>query len=1322
MRTRQERLRDTLGRLRPHEGFESIGAAEAFESLVEDPAGEDPATVESAVGRLRIGDDLSPVELGALEAIVHKRDRPAVDVVNDDYHAPPAPWTALAKPETRKRIKAVLPSVCRVEVPGTALGYNGTAFVVAPTLLLTNRHVARAFSEGVGRRIRLVGPVSVDFTREIVPRPEILVDVVAVEVVHPYWDCAVLRVEGLPEKQRPLPLSADDPLAAGDPDVVVIGYPAQDPRSEDLDLQDRIFRSVYGVKRLQPGKLMGFAVHRPKDFPEVEALTHDASTLGGNSGSAVVRVSTGEVVALHFGGRYLEHNFSVPIAELARDPHVGPLLGLRGDGAAPPWRSSWDDVDEAPARRAPASAATVRAPAALGADGSVTLTVPLVVTVSLGAPAAPLVTAVPAASDEAPPANLVVAPDPDYTNRRGYDADFLGVPVPLPAPGRWADDLAPDVAGGLLPYHHFTVCMCASRRLALYTACNVDGSARVAMRREWFKADRWFLDPRLPPDAQIGGDLYAANPLDRGHLVRRLDPVWGASFAAGKAANDDTFHFTNCAPQHEGFNREATRWAGIEDYVLDNAVAHELKVTVLTGPVLAEDDPDYRDRVQLPRAFWKIVVMRLAETGELSATAYLLTQDDLLGGLEETFVYGAWGTWQVSVREVERRTGLSFGDLRDADPLEEAEESPGSMLRAIVDFAKVRFSSSQGLSTTLVPTLPQDDRVPGRERRLAEARERWKTKSKALGSLPAVDGVPVAELPSGSWLAKLAPVLARVVANRAAVAAAWRASDDGVGLESTVDAHETAVSAELAEVRRQNDAFVAGAAALDGDEEGIVGDVLGEARRRIEDIFAGTPLPGLLGLRPKGRPRGVEDYDRLFREIELPPIAGTWRTDETFAWLRVAGPNAGLLRRTDLDDRVPLDPDAFRGAMSDPSDSPEAAAAEERLFVCDWREELGAILVPGETDGVAKFLSRPIGLFAVPRAGGALRPVAIACDEGGPVSTPRDGRRWALAKQVAQVADANHHELVSHLARTHLYTELVALATRQQLCERHPLHVLLVPHLEGTVFINELARRSLIGKDGAIDHVFAGTIGSSQKLAAEGVKTATWSTCVLPKRLDAARTGRIADHPYRDDARRLWAAIEAWVRSYVLLYYRDEAALEADTELTAWAAQLGGALSKGGLPGFPKIEDRAALVEVLTHLIFVPSCQHAAVNFPQKTDMAYAPAISGAGWRAAPGAGDVTPQDRLDFMPPLDLALEQLGLLELLGGVHHAILGTYARNTFPYRPVFEDPRVANGLLPAFRAALREVEDGIVAVNADRAKRLRPYVHLLPSRIPASINI
>lgn len=262
--------------------------------------------------------------------------------------------------------------------------------------------------------------------------------------------------------------------------------------------------------------------------------------------------------------------------------------------------------------------------------------------------------------------------DPDYASREGYDATFLGEDVPLPV---LTDELAAQAAVNteatqepryLLPYHHFTVVLNKARRLAFYTAVNIDG----ALSRDTKRArDHWYFDPRIAADEQTGKDVYDENDLDLGHLVRRLDPAWGDTDGIAKLANDDTFHFTNCSPQHKDFNRNKTRWAGMEDYILNNADNLKFKVNVFTGPVFAVDDDAYRG-VQLPRQFWKVVTM-VKSDGRLSATAYLLSQSDLITGLRtrEPFSYGAYRTYQVPVRRIEELTGLSFGSLVDADPL-----------------------------------------------------------------------------------------------------------------------------------------------------------------------------------------------------------------------------------------------------------------------------------------------------------------------------------------------------------------------------------------------------------------------------------------------------------------------------------------------------------------------------------------------------------------------------------------------------------------------------------------------------------------------------
>src|SRR5918999_2880709 len=274
-------------------------------------------------------------------------------------------------------------------------------------------------------------------------------------------------------------------------------------------------------------------------------------------------------------------------------------------------------VAAAPAAAVPAVSPASAVPVAPGAaatlvgtrDGRVTLSVPLEITVNVGSlqPAEP----------------EAISIDPDYTSRGGYDPDFLAQPLPAPVP---AAELA-EVASAELRYHHFSVVMHRRRRLALLTACNIDGKLAQRPRRE---SDRWIFDPGLPAEEQTGEEVYRKNDLDRGHLVRRLDPAWGTSAVQAKAANDDTFHFTNSTPQHHAFNAGDTLWAGLEDYVLDNADNEDLAISVFTGPALAEDDDSYRG-VRLPRQFWKIVAM-VKVSGELSVTGYLLSQATLIDG------------------------------------------------------------------------------------------------------------------------------------------------------------------------------------------------------------------------------------------------------------------------------------------------------------------------------------------------------------------------------------------------------------------------------------------------------------------------------------------------------------------------------------------------------------------------------------------------------------------------------------------------------------------------------------------------------------------
>ena len=348
------------------------------------------AKAQSGLDKLSSGreDQVTPDELFQLEAIVLPDQRPVVFVRDGSYDNLSGIWTSLNAPEVRARLTPLLPSIGRVELPNDPrIPYGGTGFVVGDNLLMTNRHVAKLFTDGLGAAPRLVyrtGDAAINFHREVdspVDDQTSYLRVVKVEMIHPFWDMALLRVETTGTALAPLQLSTTAPEDLFDHDVVAVGYPARDERN-DLALQDRIFERTYNVKRLHPGKLA--RREQVQSFEnQVNAVTHDSSTLGGNSGSAVIDVASGQVVALHFAGAYLKANYAVPSYELARDARVVDVgLNFQGSvSATSDWSAAWARVSGTEGLSSSVAAqSTVLSPA------TVTFTVPLTITVSLGQP------------------------------------------------------------------------------------------------------------------------------------------------------------------------------------------------------------------------------------------------------------------------------------------------------------------------------------------------------------------------------------------------------------------------------------------------------------------------------------------------------------------------------------------------------------------------------------------------------------------------------------------------------------------------------------------------------------------------------------------------------------------------------------------------------------------------------------------------------------------------------------------------------------------------------------------------------------------------
>lgn len=246
-------------------------------------------------------------------------------------------------------------------------------------------------------------------------------------------------------------------------------------------------------------------------------------------------------------------------------------------------------------------------------------------------------------------------------SRTGFSREFLTVPIDVPT---LAASNAPHAllldGSAEIPYTHFSLTMNASRKLAFWVAWNIDGGTRRRVSR---KGHRFALDPRLPASCQTGEDLYASNRLDRGHIARRVDILWGDP-AEARRANADSFYFTNIAPQMDDFNQSgrAGLWGRLENAVFADVAVDGLKVSVFGGPVFRDDDRRFRG-TGIPREFWK--VLAFVEDGVLKAKAFLLTQR--LDGLRALSL-DQFRVYQVGLPDIEERCGLVFADnLRTAD-------------------------------------------------------------------------------------------------------------------------------------------------------------------------------------------------------------------------------------------------------------------------------------------------------------------------------------------------------------------------------------------------------------------------------------------------------------------------------------------------------------------------------------------------------------------------------------------------------------------------------------------------------------------------------
>jgi endonuclease G len=617
-----------------------------------------------------------------------------------------------------------------------------TGFLIAPNIMITNHHV---FSDAETVRDSLLQMnYERDATGQELTPVEFRFDLSVSPIIHKPLDFAIAAVQPMSVDGQPLlqfswlPLSPEPGKAFVGEYLTIIQHPGGE-------------RKQICVRE---NKLLKYSEHEPW-------VWYQTDTVGGSSGSPVFN-NTWDVVALHHQaipklddkGRVLAKNGRPWVTAMGPDAihwlanegirisrilaylkqrHAGSSLAKAVlNTSSMPASQSTIAISPHETRSSNSNGVTVTH----HPDGRSTILLPLQFDVRLNshlltgytAPNHRATSSASVATDtSAVPhsANTPQAHDSslesisidtsNYAERNGYQPNFLGASVRVPLPRvtgtKFGRPMKLKDGTTELRYWNYSVVMNQDRKLAFFSAANI----RPAERRGTRNTGGFINDKRVTEvdrGGQLGEGFYgrqstfesdhrAFNPFDRGHLTRREDLQWGTTEAEAKRSGDDSFHFTNCAPQHYAFNQVNEingLWNRLETMAVRD-LTQSPNLCIINGPVFnaplsaIEDDqikglrlngprkPDpVFGGVAIPRMYYKLIAW--SEDKKLRCRAFVVTQELLLANDERIREHEEArltpeeiALYEISVPALEKLTGLKFGLPKSATPALKQTES-----------------------------------------------------------------------------------------------------------------------------------------------------------------------------------------------------------------------------------------------------------------------------------------------------------------------------------------------------------------------------------------------------------------------------------------------------------------------------------------------------------------------------------------------------------------------------------------------------------------------------------------------------------------------
>ncbi|XP_078284305.1 polyunsaturated fatty acid 5-lipoxygenase-like [Rhinoraja longicauda] len=478
------------------------------------------------------------------------------------------------------------------------------------------------------------------------------------------------------------------------------------------------------------------------------------------------------------------------------------------------------------------------------------------------------------------------------------------------------------------------------------------------------------------------------------------------------------------------------------------------------------------------------------------------------------------------------------------------------------------------------------------------------------------------------------------------------------------------------------------------------------------------PLEGQTEVQPSTYKSQTEAQPSTYTTSVKDYVNEHWKDDWLFGYQFLNGLNPILIKQCkEIPEKFPVT-EAMVGPFLGPNTSLQQEAQKGNIYLVDYEmlDGIKANPVAGH-----EYLAAPMCLlYANPMNG--LLPIAIQISQHPgpecPIFLPSDRELdWRLAKIWVRNADSQVHQLVSHLLRTHLFGEVFCIATLRKLTSAHPIFKLLMPHVKYTLHINIMGRDRLFSEGEVFDQAFSSGGTATVEIVRRGLVGATYQSMCLPDNLAARGVETIPNYYYRDDAQKIWHAINKFTENIVDLYYENDASVQSDTELQDWVKEIftEGLLAKQS-SGFPSsFLSKAELIKFLTMVIFTCSGQHSSVNAGQYEWSYCVPNNPSIMNKPSPTKkGQVTEKDINNTLPKGSQIRTVIAATSLLSQPSpiDTKLGSYVEERFTELK-------AGVCILAFQHELQQIEEEIIKRN--QALPL-PYNYFLPSVIDNSVAV